>query len=260
VLAENKRGYCGVRTLKNGKAVSLVYGRPTALAVDPIEKKPLHYFMPGTRILSLGTAGCNLGCKFCQNWHLSRAPAPEDGPLTTPQDIVRAAHKSGCPAVAFTYNEPTVFAEYAMDIADACHASGLKTVAVTNGYISPGLREEFYSRMDAANVDLKSIRDGFYRTYCDARLQPVLDTLLYIRRSGRTWLELTTLVIPGANDSDEELRELSEWILNNLGAATPLHLIPFRPEHLMTDQSHTPQATLERAKTIARNAGLTRVV
>ena len=240
--------------------VLTTYGRSSGFCVDPIEKKPLNHFHPGTSVLSFGTAGCNLACKFCQNWDISKSREMDRlQDEASPQAIAGAAARLGCKSVAFTYNDPVIFAEYAMDIADACHASGLCTVAVTAGYIHAGPRRAFFSRMDAANVDLKAFTDDFYYRVCGGRLGPVLDTLTYLVKETAVWTEITTLLIPGKNDSDEEIRAECDWIRSHLGAEVPLHFTAFHPDWKMTDVPATPGATLTRAREIALRAGLRHV-
>ena len=237
------------------------WGRPVAMQVDPIEKKPLYHFLPGSRILSLGTLGCNLACRFCQNWGLSHPRAETDpgGREVRPEEVALAAERGGISAVAAPYNEPAVWAEYALDVADACHAKGLRMVAVTAGYFSAESRLEFFRKMDAANVDLKSFRDDFYKRLCGARLAPVLETLEAIRKETDCWLEVTTLLIPGLNDSEAEIDELTAWIAEHLGEGTPLHFSAFHPDGEMRDGSPTPPATLRRARELARENGLRHV-
>ena len=254
-------GRCHVRVNQDGTLHTLAWGRPAALAVDPVEKKPLYHFLPGSPVLSLGTLGCNLSCRFCQNDSLSRPDAASlagiaDAPLLPPDAVARTALSRRIPLVAFTYNEPTVFCEYALDTAAACRAAGLRTLAVTNGYISPAARAPFFAAMDAANIDLKSFRDDFYRRQCGARLRPVLDTLEWVRRETSCWLEVTTLLIPGLNDSDAELAALSDWMAGHLGPDTPLHFSAFHGACEMADAAPTPSSTLLRARRIARAAGL----
>ena len=237
--------------------VLATYGRSSGFCVDPIEKKPLHQFYPGTSVLSFGTAGCNLACKFCQNWDISKSREMDRlQDAAAPEAIAQAAVQLGCRSVAYTYNDPVIFAEYAMDIADACRARGVKNVAVTAGYIHPEPRREFYAKMDAANVDLKAFTDEFYFKLCGARLAPVLETLVYLARETQVWTEITTLLIPGKNDSDAELEALSRWLMQNLGADVPLHFTAFHPDWKMTEVEATPPATLTRARDIARRAGL----
>jgi pyruvate formate lyase activating enzyme len=225
--------------------------------VDPIEKKPLNHFLPGSSVLSFGTAGCNLACRFCQNWDISKSR--EIDTLTSsasPDALAEAAERLGCRSIAFTYNDPVIFAEYAMDIADACREQGIQAVAVTAGYIHAQPRREFYAKMDAANVDLKAFTDDFYFKLCGARLNPVLDTLAYLKHETNVWFEITTLLIPGKNDSDEELRAECQWVAKELGLDVPVHFTAFHPDHKMTDIPPTPPATLARARQIAIDEGL----
>jgi len=256
-LRPGERGFCFVRENRGGRVVSTTYGRSTGFCIDPIEKKPLNQFYPGTPVLSFGTSGCNLGCTFCQNWTMSRSrdveAACEEAP---PQAIAAAARQYGCRSVAFTYNDPIIWAEYAIDTARACHAVGVKTVAVTSGYITKIARPAFYELMDAANVDLKGFTDDFYRTYCGGRLQPVLDTLRWLVRESPTWVEITNLIIPQANDSPDEIRRMCEWIATELGPDVPLHFSAFHPDFKLSDRGPTPTATLRSAHDIARAAGL----
>jgi len=233
------------------------YGRSSGFCVDPVEKKPLNHFYPGSSILSFGTAGCNLACKFCQNWDISKSKEMDRlQDEAAPATIAAAALKLGCKSVAFTYNDPVIFAEYAMDIADACHEKGVQTVAVTAGYIHAEPRREFYAKMDAANVDLKGFSDDFYWKICGGHLQPVLDTLVYLVKETKVWTEITTLLIPGKNDSDEELKAECKWIRENLGPDVPLHFTAFHPDWKMTDIERTPASTLTRARAIGQLAGL----
>jgi pyruvate formate lyase activating enzyme len=236
------------------------YGRSSGFCIDPIEKKPLNHFYPGSSVLSFGTAGCNLACKFCQNWDISKSRDMDKlADQATPDAIAAAALEYGCTSVAFTYNDPVIFAEYAMDIADTCRARGIKTVAVTAGYIHAQPRREFYAKMDAANVDLKAFTDEFYFKLCGAHLQPVLDTLVYLKHETDVWFEITTLLIPGKNDSDEELRAECQWIMKALGPDVPIHFTAFHPDYKMDDLPPTPPATLTRARRIALEAGLQHV-
>jgi len=256
-LHEGQRGLCFVRKMEAGRMVLTTYGRSSGFCVDPVEKKPLNHFYPGTSILSFGTAGCNLACKFCQNWDISKSREMDRlQDEASPEKIAAAAIELGCKSVAFTYNDPVIFAEYAMDIADACHDQGVKAVAVTAGYIHAEPRRAFYEKMDAANVDLKGFTDEFYYKICGGRLQPVLDTLVYLVKETRVWTEITTLLIPGKNDSDDELRAMTKWVRTNLGADVPLHFTAFHPDWKMTDVARTPPATLTRAREIAQLAGL----
>ena len=256
-LHEGQRGACFVRARVNDAMVLTTYGRSSGFCVDPIEKKPLNHFLPGSAVLSFGTAGCNLACKFCQNWDISKSRDMDRlMDRASPEAIARAAVEAGCASVAFTYNDPVIFAEYAMDAADACRAVGVQTVAVTAGYISPEPRREFYAKMDAANVDLKGFTEEFYVKLTGARLAPVLDTLVYLKRETSVWFEITTLLIPGRNDSDAELAAMSQWIFRELGPDVPLHFTAFHPDFKMTDVAPTPPATLTRARRIAIDAGL----
>ena len=256
-LHEGQRGLCFVRKMENGRMVLTTYGRSSGFCVDPVEKKPLNQFYPGTSILSFGTAGCNLACKFCQNWDISKSREMDRlMDAATPQLIADAAVELGCKSVAFTYNDPVIFAEYAMDIADACHTRGVKTVAVTAGYMHAAPRREFYSKMDAANVDLKAFTEDFYFRICGGKLASVLETLVYLVKETSVWTEITTLLIPGKNDSDAEIEAECRWIRQNLGTDVPLHFTAFHPDWKMTDVAATPAATLRRARHIAQLAGL----
>ncbi|HUQ25529.1 MAG TPA: AmmeMemoRadiSam system radical SAM enzyme [Burkholderiales bacterium] len=256
-LHEGQRGLCFVRRMEGGELHLTTYGRSSGFCIDPVEKKPLNHFYPGSSILSFGTAGRNLACKFCQNWDISKSKEMDRlQDEASPATIARAALKLGCKSVAFTYNDPVIFAEYAMDIADHCHEQGVKTVAVTAGYIHAEPRREFYGKMDAANVDLKGFTDDFYWKICGGHLQPVLDTLVYLVKETQVWTEITTLLIPGKNDSEEELKAECKWIRENLGPDVPLHFTAFHPDWKMTDVERTPPSTLTRAREIARLAGL----
>jgi pyruvate formate lyase activating enzyme len=256
-LRDGQRGRCFVRACEGGRMVLTTYGRSSGFCVDPIEKKPLNQFLPGTAILSFGTAGCNLTCRFCQNWNISRSRRAEMlAEEAPPAAIARAAEALGCGSVAFTYNDPVVFLEYAVDAAKACHERNIKTVAVTAGYICEEARKEFFGHMDAANVDLKAFTEKFYQEICGGNLQTVLDTLVYLKRETTCWIELTTLLIPGENDSDDELRLLSRWVAAELGPEVPLHFSAFHPDWKMTDRPPTPPPTLTRARRIAMESGL----
>jgi pyruvate formate lyase activating enzyme len=237
--------------------VLTTYGRSSGFCIDPVEKKPLNQFFPGSSALSFGTAGCNLACKFCQNWDISKSREMDTlMDQASPEAIARIARARGCKSIAFTYNDPVIFAEYAMDTADACHELEIQTIAVTAGYIGSAARREFYAKMDAANVDLKGFTDEFYFKLCGARLQPVLDTLVYLKHETEVWVEITTLLIPGKNDSDAELEAESRWIRRELGPDVPLHFTAFHPDYKMTDLPPTPAATLTRARNIALAEGL----
>ena len=256
-LHEGQRGLCFVRANRGGQVVLATYGRSSGFCVDPIEKKPLNHFLPGTPVLSFGTAGCNLACKFCQNWDISKSREIDTlADQASPEKIARVARRLDCRSVAFTYNDPVIFLEYAIDVAKACHAEGIKTVAVTAGYICEEPREEFFRHMDAANVDLKAFTDRFYWKICGGHLQPVLDTLIYLRKHTAVWFELTTLLIPGENDADSELEEMTHWVVEHLGADVPMHFTAFHPDWKMRDVPPTPPDTLERARRIALKNGV----
>jgi pyruvate formate lyase activating enzyme len=256
-LHEGQRGACFVRMRQGEQMILTTYNRSSGFCIDPIEKKPLNHFYPGSSVLSFGTAGCNLACKFCQNWDISKSRDMDRlMDQASPEAIAQAAVDHGCKSVAFTYNDPVIFAEYAMDVADACHARGVQTVAVTAGYMHDQARRDFYAKMDAANVDLKAFTEDFYAKLTSSHLQPVLDTLVYLRHETDVWFEITTLLIPGHNDSDEEITAMSQWIMAELGPDVPLHFSAFHPDHKMPDVPPTPAATLVRARAIALKAGL----
>lgn len=256
-LHEGQRGACFVRQRVGDLMVLTTYGRSSGFCVDPIEKKPLNHFYPGSSVLSFGTAGCNLACKFCQNWDISKSKDMDRlMDQASPEAIADAAGQYGSKSVAFTYNDPVIFAEYAMDVADACHARGIQTVAVTAGYMHDQPRRDFYAKMDAANVDLKAFTEDFYFKLTGSQLQPVLDTLIYLRHHTDVWFEITTLLIPGKNDSDEELSAMSQWIMRELGPDVPLHFTAFHPDYKMEDLPATLPATLTRVRDIALRAGL----
>jgi len=256
-LHEGQRGACFVRQNLGGHMVLTTYGRSSGFCIDPIEKKPLNHFYPGSAILSFGTAGCNLACKFCQNWDISKSKDMDRlMDAASPDGIAAAAAAYGAQAVAFTYNDPVVFAEYAIDTAHACRERGIKTVAVTAGYIYPEPAREFYAAMDAANVDLKGFSEEFYVKLCGGHLQPVLDTLAYIHHETDCWLEITTLLIPGKNDSPTELKALADWVARKLGPDVPLHFTAFHPDWKMDELPPTPPSALTLARRIAMDAGL----
>jgi pyruvate formate lyase activating enzyme len=233
------------------------YGRSSGFCVDPVEKKPLNHFLPGTSVLSFGTAGCNLCCRFCQNWDISKSREFDTlADAATPEAIAAAAERLGCASVAFTYNDPVIFMEYAIDVADACHARGVKAVAVTAGYMCPAPRAEFYAHMDAANVDLKGFTERFYAHTCSGHLRSVLDTLVYLRHETDVWFEITNLLIPGLNDSDEELDWMTRWVVSVLGPDVPMHFTAFHPDYKLLDRPPTPSQTLTRARSIARQNGV----
>jgi pyruvate formate lyase activating enzyme len=256
-LHEGQRGMCFVRQRVGDQMVLTTYGRSSGFCVDPIEKKPLNHFYPGTSVLSFGTAGCNLACKFCQNWDISKSREMDRlVDSASPEGIASAAKRAGAASVAFTYNDPTIFTEYAMDTADACHAMGVHTVAVTAGYIYPEPRKDLYAKIDAANVDLKAFTEDFYRKVAAASLEPVKDTLRYLVHETKVWTEITTLIIPTLNDSDAELTALAEFVAGELGVDVPLHFSAFHPDYKMQDLPPTPVETLRRARAIAKRTGL----
>ncbi len=256
-LQEGQRGLCFVRGREADQIKLYSYGRSSGFCVDPVEKKPLNHFLPGTSVLSFGTAGCNLACKFCQNWDMSKSREMDKlMDLAMPEALAKTAQALGCASMAYTYNDPVVFMEYAMDAADAGHELGIRSIAVTAGYMSPEPRHEFYRHMDAANVDLKGFTEEFYWKTCGGHLQPVLDTLKYLKHETNVWFEITTLLIPGANDSENEIEELTQWVVENLGPNVPLHFTAFHPDWKMQDKPPTPQHTLIRARNIGIKNGL----
>ncbi len=256
-LKEGQRGACFVRMRKDDRMVLTTYGRSSGFCIDPIEKKPLNHFYPGSSVLSFGTAGCNLACKFCQNWDISKSRDMDRlMDQASPEAIAIAAETSGCKSAAFTYNDPVIFAEYAIDTAHACHERGINTVAVTAGYIHPEPRHDFYSVMDAANVDLKAFTEDFYYKLTGSHLQPVLDSLVYLCNETDVWTEITTLLIPGCNDSDSEIEAMCRWIVKELGQGVPLHFTAFHPDFRMRDIPATSPASLARARHIAQSEGL----
>ena len=255
-LGEGQRGLCFVRKREQNQIVLTTYGRSSGFCIDPIEKKPLHHFFPGTSVLSFGTAGCNLACKFCQNWDISKSREFDRLQSdATPDTIAEAAVKHGCRSVAFTYNDPVIFLEYAVDTAKACRERGIETVAVTAGYITADAREEFFRDISAANVDLKAFSETFYHQYTASHLAPVLDTLKWLANDTDVHLEITTLLIPDLNDSDDEIRRQANWILKHLGPHVPLHFSAYHPDYKMT-QPATPPSTLTAARNIALAEGL----
>ena len=256
-LSEGQAGFCFIRKREGDKIVSLGYGRTTGFAVDPVEKKPLNHFLPGTQILSFGTAGCNLGCKFCQNWDISKARLDEErSRVVAPREVIDLAVREGAPAVAMTYNDPVIWAEFAIDIAREARARGLYSVLVTAGYVTDEARPELFEHVDAANVDLKAFTEDFYKKVTFSHLQPVLETLAWLRKNTRVWIELTNLMIPTLNDDPKETRKLAEWVATELGVDTPLHFTAFHPDFKMQDLPRTPPSTLTRARAIAREVGL----
>ncbi len=256
-LREGQRGLCYVRQRLDDQVKLVSYGRSSGFCVDPVEKKPLNHFYPGSSVLSFGTAGCNLACKFCQNWDMSKSREMDIlADRASPQQLALTAKQLGCDSIAFTYNDPVVFMEYALDVSAACREQGVKTIAVTAGYIDPEPRVEFFRAIDAANIDLKGFTDDFYYKICGGHLAPVLDTLRYVHHETDTWLELTTLLIPGENDSSEELTAMCEWVVHELGVDVPMHFTAFHPDWKMLDKDSTPAATLARARQIAMDAGV----
>ena len=256
-LKEGQRGFCFVRQNSDGGVVLTTYGRSSGFCVDPIEKKPLNHFYPGSAVLSFGTAGCNLACKFCQNWSISKSRQTDTlADQASPEAIARAAASAGCRSVAYTYNDPIIFLEYAVDVAAACRERGVANVAVTAGEICAEPRQEFFAAMDAANVDLKAFTEGFYKKLCGGSLQPVLETLEYLARETDVWVELTTLLIPGENDSEAEIDEMSGWVVKTLGPDVPMHFTAFHPDFKMNQLPPTPPKTLSRAREIALANGV----
>ena len=256
-LQEGQRGLCYVRQRLDGEVKLVSYGRSSGFCVDPIEKKPLNHYYPGSGVLSFGTAGCNLACKFCQNWDTTKSREMDSmSDRASPEQLAQAAGEMGCRSIAFTYNDPVIFMEYALDVAAACREQDIKTVAVTAGYIDPAPRVEFFRAVDAANVDLKAFTDRFYYKICGARLEPVLETLRYIKQETDTWLELTTLLIPGENDSSSELDAMTGWVVEHLGPDVPMHFTAFHPDWKMRDIERTPVSTLTRAREIALANGV----
>jgi pyruvate formate lyase activating enzyme len=258
-LRNGQLGLCRARACEHKKIVSLVYGHPSGLAVEPVEKKPLFHFLPDSEVLSFGTIGCNLRCVFCQNWQLSQSEQKffyAGDKIFTPEMIVRVAKKHHCDSIAFTYNEPSIFIEYAVDVAEIAQLAGIRTIAVTNGYINPEPRVIFYEHLDAVNVDLKGFDEGFYRRCLGGHLQPVLDTLLYLKHETKVWLEITNLLVPGENDTEKSIKQLVKWIAQELGPDVPLHFSAFYPAWKMMDKPVTPIETLQLAQTLARDEGL----
>jgi len=257
LVGEGQAGFCYIRQNHGGRLWSAAYGRSTGFAVDPIEKKPLNHFLPGARVLSFGTAGCNLGCKFCQNWDISKARIDQhDSEPATPADVVRLAVRTGCAGLAYTYNDPVIWAEFAIDVAREAHRAGLANVLVTAGYVTAEARGELFEHMDATNVDLKAFTEDFYHRVTFSHLDPVLDTLRWLHHETSVWTEITTLLIPGLNDGDDEIARECDWILENLGPDVPLHFTAFHPDFRMMDRPRTPPATLVRARVIARTRGI----
>ena len=256
-LEEGRRGFCHVRENRNSQSVCTAFGRAVSLCIDPIEKKPLFHFLPGSKTLSLGTIGCNLGCNFCQNWTISRCVDDDVMKiLATPEEIAAAAREKNCKSVAFTYNEPSIWSEYAIEIGKACKARNVRSVAVTNGYICGNARKDFYSILDAVNIDLKGFTEDFYERFCSASLAPVLDTIEYAVKETDVWVELTNLLIPRANDQRDDLTRMCDWIVTRLGTEIPVHFSAFFPHHKLVDRPPTPWETLKMAYSVARKAGI----
>ncbi|NIO11888.1 MAG: AmmeMemoRadiSam system radical SAM enzyme [Deltaproteobacteria bacterium] len=256
-MAEGQAGFCYIRKNIDGKLYSLGYGRPTGFAVDPIEKKPLNHFLPGTSIVSFGTAGCNLGCRFCQNWSISKAKLDDAGSVSaSPQEIVDMTASRGIPSIAYTYNDPVIFGEYVIDTSRLARERGLKNVMVTAGYITPEARRDVFKFIDATNVDLKAFTERFYHKLTFSHLDPVLDTLKWLKYETEIWFEITNLMIPGENDEPDETRRLCDWIVNQLGDSVPVHFTAFHPDFKMMDKTRTPQSTLKRARGIALSSGI----
>lgn len=256
-IGEGQAGFCFIRQNINGKLYSIGYGRPTGFAIDPIEKKPLSHFLPGTQILSFGTAGCNLGCKFCQNWYVSKARLDSVNSMeVSPEEVVALAKRYKVPSIAFTYNDPVIFGEYVVDISKLARQEGIKSVMVTAGYIDKNARKDVYKYIDAANVDLKAFTESFYREITFSHLEHVLDTLKWLKHETDVWFEITTLLIPGENDSSDEIQNMCNWILENLGDEVPLHFTAFHPDFKMLNKSRTPVETLNRSRNIALKSGI----
>ncbi|MFA5985492.1 MAG: AmmeMemoRadiSam system radical SAM enzyme [Methylococcaceae bacterium] len=256
-LHSGQRGLCFIRQNMDGQLLMLSYGRSSGFVIDPIEKKPLNHFLPGTPVFSFGTAGCNLACKFCQNWDISKSRKMDALMANAaPESIAQTALRLGCDSVAYTYNDPVVFHEYAIDTAQACKALGINSVAVSAGYVCAQPRAEFYANMDAANIDLKAFNERFYHELTGSHLQPVLETLLYIKQETSVWLELTTLIIPGENDTDAEIEAMTQWLVENLGPDVPLHFSAFHPDWKMRNKPATTKQALLHARQIALKNGL----
>jgi len=256
-LHEGQQGLCFVRACQDQKVVLTTYGRSSGFCVDPIEKKPLNHYLPGTPVLSFGTAGCNLACKFCQNWDMSKSREMDTlADAAMPEQLALKAVELGCRSIAYTYNDPVIFLEYAIDVAKECRKHNIKNIAVTAGYICPEPRAEFFKYMDAANIDLKGFSEAFYHKLCGGHLKDVLDTLLYLKHETDVWFELTTLLIPDQNDSPSEIEQMSKWIVDNLGSDVPVHFTAFHPDWKMMDIPPTPPSTLTKAREIAMSNGI----
>lgn len=256
-IGDGQAGFCYIRKNIDGKLYSLGYGTSTGFAIDPIEKKPLNHFLPGSGVLSFGTAGCNLGCRFCQNWSISKAKLDEAESLgATPEQVVQLATRNDAPSIAFTYNDPVIWGEFVIDIPRIARERGIKSVMVTAGYITPQARPEVFRFIDAANVDLKAFSERFYHKVTFSHLDPVLDTLKWLKNHTDIWFEITNLMIPGENDGPEETRRLCGWVVENLGDSVPLHFTAFHPDFKMTDKPRTPATTLKHAREIALSSGV----
>lgn len=256
-IGNGQKGFCYIRENIDNILYSTGYGRPTGFAIDPIEKKPLSHFLPGTNVLSFGTAGCNLGCKFCQNWTMSKSKIDDINSLeSTPDQVVKLAKRHGTPSIAYTYNDPTIFGEYVIDISKLAREENIKNVMVTAGYIDKEARKEVYKYIDAANVDLKAFTETFYHNLTFSHLNDVLETLLWLNNETEIWIEITTLLIPGENDSEDEIRKLASWIVKNLNENIPLHFTAFHPDFKMKDKPRTPTSTLNSARIIAIEEGI----
>ena len=256
-IGEGQSGFCFIRVNQGGKLYSLGYASPAALQVDPIEKKPLNHFLPGTKVFSMGTAGCNMGCFFCQNWDISKSHQDQvHSTLVPPEDVPSLARRNGCPTIAFTYNEPTIWGEYVVDICKSARERGIATVMVTNGYITREAFHDIYDHIDAANVDLKAFTENFYGRITLTELQPVLDVIKWLKNETNVWFELTNLLIPTLNDDPGEIRRLADWVLENVGPDVPVHFTAFHPDFKLRDKPPTPPATLHMARKIANEAGL----
>lgn len=257
-IKPGRRGVCGVRENKDGKLYSLVYGRLVAESIDPIEKKPLFHFLPGSRSYSISTVGCNFRCLHCQNFNISQYPHMHDGDITgakrSPEEVVKDAHISGCASISYTYVEPTIFYEFARDCCVLAHEKGIKNIFVSNGYMTPEVTRDLAPILDGINIDIKAFTDNFYKKICKARLHPVLDNVALMHELG-VWVEVTTLVIPGLNDSSHELREIARFI-KNIDPGMPWHVSAFYPTYKLTDRNGTPLETLRKAREIGLEEGL----
>jgi len=256
-IGEGQNGFCYVRKNIDGQLWSLAYSRPTGFAIDPIEKKPLNHFLPGSSILSFGTAGCNLGCKFCQNWTTTKSKIDDiNSVFASPEDVVAIAKKQKTPSIAFTYNDPVIFGEFVIDVSKLAREENIRSVMVTAGYVDKNARKEIFKHIDAANVDLKAFSEMFYHKLTLSHLNDVLDTLVWLKNETGVWFEITTLLIPGENDSEEEIKKMCDWILKNLGDSVPLHFTAFHPSFRMNSIPATPASTLKESRNIALDAGI----